>query len=76
MDVVSWVALAVAVVSSLTALSATWIRARWHLHQEKARSDSLIAIAEALPAGGRLRDQRADGSYITLTVPTHGGFNG
>jgi len=50
-------------------LAALWIRFRWRMRQEKARGDSLVAIAEALPSGGRLRDQRADGSCITLTVP-------
>ncbi|MBQ1012507.1 hypothetical protein KBX53_16390 [Micromonospora sp. M51] len=69
MDVFSWGGLAAATVTSLTGLLALWIRARWRVRQEKTRGDSLIAIAEALPAGGRLRDQRADGSCITLTVP-------
>ncbi|MBM0201822.1 hypothetical protein JNW90_00965 [Micromonospora sp. STR1s_5] len=73
MDVFSWGGLAAAVVISLTGLLALWIRARWRVHHEKARGDSLIAIAEALPGGGRLRDQRADGSCITLTVPTAAG---
>lgn len=62
---------------NLTALAALWIRVRWRAQAEKARGDSLIAIAEALPSGGRLRDQRADGSCITLAVPTRrGGHDG
>ncbi|RLK24690.1 hypothetical protein DER29_2617 [Micromonospora sp. M71_S20] len=65
----SWIGLAATAVASLTGLLALWIRVRWRVRQEKARGDSLIAIAEALPSGGRLRDQRADGSCITLTVP-------
>ncbi|MEU4780760.1 hypothetical protein [Micromonospora sp. NPDC023633] len=73
MDVLSRGGLAAAAVASLTGLLALWIRARWRVSQEKARGDSLIAIAEALPGGGRLRDQRADGSCITLTVPARRG---
>ncbi|WP_433121919.1 hypothetical protein [Micromonospora sp. CA-246542] len=69
MDVLNWGGLAAAAVASVTGLAALWIRVRWRMRQEKARGDSLVAIAEALPSGGRLRDQRADGSCITLTVP-------
>ncbi|MEU8024662.1 hypothetical protein AB0B88_20875 [Micromonospora haikouensis] len=79
MDVLSWGGFAASAVVSLTALLALWIRVRWRVHQEKVRGDSLIAIAEALPGGGRLRDQRADGSCITLSVPAtaqHGGRRG
>ncbi|MCX5070907.1 hypothetical protein OOJ91_34225 [Micromonospora lupini] len=73
MDVFGLGGLTVAVITSLTGLLALWIRARWRVSHEKARGDSLIAIAEALPGGGRLRDQRADGSCITLTVPAAAG---
>jgi hypothetical protein len=69
LETISWGWVVAAVVGNLTVLGALWIRARWRAQQEKARGDSLIAIAEALPGGGRLRDQRADGSCITLTVP-------
>ncbi|MET8197975.1 MULTISPECIES: hypothetical protein [Micromonospora] len=69
MDGLTWGGLAAATVTSVTGLVALWIRVRWRLRQEKTRCDALIAIAEALPDGGRLRDQRADGSCITLTVP-------
>ncbi|MFF0366407.1 MULTISPECIES: hypothetical protein [Micromonospora] len=72
MDNISWGWVAAVVVGNLTALAALWIRARWRAQAEKARGDSLIAIAEALPGGGRLRDQRSDGSCITLSVPTNG----
>ncbi|MFG1740242.1 hypothetical protein ACGFLT_19655 [Micromonospora chalcea] len=77
MEIISlgWVVAAVA--GNLTVLAALWIRARWRALAEKARGDSLIAIAEALPGGGRLRDQRSDGSCITVTVPaTRSGGNG
>ncbi|WP_328421734.1 hypothetical protein OG470_06475 [Micromonospora sp. NBC_00389] len=66
---ISWGWVTAAVVGNLTMLAALWIRARWRAQAEKTRGDSLIAIAEALPGGGRLRDQRADGSCITLSVP-------
>lgn len=69
MDIISWGWIVAAVASELTALAALWIRARWRAQAEKARGDSLIAIAEALPSGSRLREQRADGSCTTLTVP-------
>ncbi|SCL25797.1 hypothetical protein GA0070616_3177 [Micromonospora nigra] len=69
MENISWGWAAVAVVGSLTTLAGLWIRVRWRAQQEKVRGESLIAIAEALPGGGRLRDQRADGSCITLSVP-------
>ncbi|MFI8802808.1 hypothetical protein [Micromonospora chalcea] len=65
-----------AVVVNLTGLAGLWIRALWRAKAEKARGDALIAIAEALPGGGRLRDQRADGSCITLTVPSPAGQGG
>ncbi|MET7808604.1 hypothetical protein [Micromonospora chersina] len=70
--------LAAAAIVNLTGLAGLWIRVRWRTKAEKARGDSLIAIAEALPAGSRLRDQRADGSCITLTVPAtdNGGRRG
>ncbi|RBJ11553.1 hypothetical protein DRA43_00590 [Micromonospora provocatoris] len=78
MEIISWGWVVVAVAGNLTVLAALWIRARWRAQAEKARGDSLIAIAEALPGGGRLRDQRADGSCITLTVPAtrSGGHRG
>ncbi|WDZ83971.1 hypothetical protein [Micromonospora cathayae] len=70
MDIISWGWIVAAVAGELTALAAFWIRARWRAQAEKARGDSLIAIAEALPGGSRLREQRADGSCTTLTVLT------
>ncbi|MGW5079568.1 hypothetical protein [Micromonospora echinospora] len=76
MEDISWGWIAAAVVVNLTGLAGLWIRARWRAHAEKARGESLIAIAEALPGGGRLRDQRADGSCITLTVPVTAGQGG
>ncbi|WP_433229967.1 hypothetical protein ACQP2H_30455 [Micromonospora sp. CA-248260] len=79
MDLLSWGGLAAAVVTSLTGLVTLWIRARWRVNQERTRGESLIAIAEALPSGARLRDQRADGSSITLTLSAHtsaGGHRG
>ncbi|RAO00730.1 hypothetical protein [Micromonospora noduli] len=69
MEIISWGWVVAAVAAKLTVLAGLWIRARWRAQAEKARGDSLIAIAEALPNGGRLRDQRADGSCITLSVP-------
>ncbi|MFD4208256.1 hypothetical protein ACFWRG_19950 [Micromonospora tulbaghiae] len=69
MEIINWGGAVIAVVGSMTTLAAIWIRARWRAQAEKARGDSLIAIAESLPTGGRLRDQRADGSCVTLTVP-------
>ncbi|MFI7336302.1 hypothetical protein [Micromonospora aurantiaca (nom. illeg.)] len=73
MEDISWGWIATAVIVNLTGLAGLWIRARWRARAEKARGDSLIAIAEALPGGGRLRDQRADGSCTTLTVPVAAG---
>lgn len=72
MENISWGWVAAVVVGNLTVLAALWIRARWRAQAEKTRGDSLVAIAEALPGGGRLRDQRSDGSCITLSVPAHG----
>lgn len=69
MDEVTLGGIIVASLGASTRLLALWIRARWRVRQEEVRGDALIAIAEALPAGGRLFDQRADGSCITLTVP-------
>jgi hypothetical protein len=69
LEIISWELIIAAVASNLTVLAAAWIRARWRAQAERTRGDSLVAIAEALPDGGRLRDQRADGSCITLTVP-------
>ncbi|WP_433133669.1 hypothetical protein ACQPWW_16480 [Micromonospora sp. CA-240977] len=69
MEIIGWGWVVTAVAGNLTVLGALWIRVRWRDQQEKTRGDALVAIAEALPGGGRLRDQRADGSCLTLTVP-------
>lgn len=69
MEDTSWGWTAAIVASNITTLAALWIRGRWRAQAEKTRAESLIAIAEAMPDGGRLRDQRADGSSITMSVP-------
>ncbi|MFI6129452.1 hypothetical protein [Micromonospora sp. NPDC051141] len=70
MENTSWGwAAAIVAGGNITTLAALWIRGRWRAQAEKHRAESLVTIAEAMPDGGRLRDQRADGSSITMSVP-------
>jgi hypothetical protein len=43
-----------------------WLRLRWQLQQELARQQYLVAIAHALPVGGRIIEERSDGTWVRL----------
>jgi hypothetical protein len=46
-----------------------WLRLRWQFRVERLRGQSTSRLAVQLGrTGGRLREQRADGSVIDLTV--------
>lgn len=48
-------------------LAALWLRHRFALHSDRERRRYLLAAA-TLPAGSRIREQRGDGSQLSLTV--------
>ncbi|BCL17867.1 hypothetical protein [Micromonospora sagamiensis] len=70
MDMVTWGWIGLAVVAKASTVSALWIRLQWRVRQEQARGETLVALVSALPAGGQVRERRADGSCCTLTVPS------
>ncbi|WDZ83242.1 hypothetical protein [Micromonospora cathayae] len=65
----AWGWIGLAVLAKAGTVTALWIRLRWRVRQEQAHGETLVALAAALPAGGQVRDRRADGSGWTLTVP-------
>ena len=51
-----------------------WLRLRWHHYTERVRSQTVVDLAARLGrAGGRVRDQRADGSVTELVMETDDG---
>jgi hypothetical protein len=46
-----------------------WLRLRWQVRAERQRGQFAVQLAVHLQrTGGRLREQRADGSVLDLTV--------
>lgn len=46
-----------------------WLRLRWQARTERQRGQLAVRLAvELRQAGGRLRERRADGSVIDVTV--------
>jgi hypothetical protein len=47
---------------------ALWLRLRWRVREEQAHRQYLVAVVRTLPAGSTIRERRADGSSLMLTV--------
>jgi len=52
-------------------LTRTAIEGRLTVKRERARRDRIVAVVTALPAGAKLVDQTADGSRLTICLPSH-----
>jgi hypothetical protein len=63
-DLISVGALALGAIMPLAAM---WLRLRFRLHRERERRVYLQA-ATALPAGSRVREERDDGTRLTVEV--------
>jgi hypothetical protein len=51
-----------------------WLRLRWQHRTERMRNQTVVELVTRLgPSGGRVRDQRADGSVTELVVEAHDG---
>lgn len=57
-------------------LLASWLRMRWQAQQELARHHALVAMVQALPEGGQIREDRSDGTWTHLAVTRAGGGEG
>lgn len=42
---------------------------RWRVREEHAHRQTLVALAQTLPAGSRLDEVRRDGSRVSLVIP-------
>lgn len=61
--------MAAAMVAGQTlALLGLWLRLRSRVRQEHAHRQLLVDVVRALPPGGQLHEQRADGACLTLAV--------
>jgi hypothetical protein len=47
------------------------VEGRLAVKRDQARRDRIVAVVTALPAGGKLVDQAADGSLLTICLPGH-----
>jgi hypothetical protein len=61
------VAFATVAAQSLSVL-ALWLRLRWRVREEQAHRQYLVAVMRTLPPGSTIRERRADGSSLMLTV--------
>jgi hypothetical protein len=58
-----------AVWGGLVNLALVLINWRGRIRYERARAASLIAVAGAAAAGGRIRDERPDGTVLQVEIP-------
>jgi len=54
-------------------LFAWWLRRHWQAQQEHVHRQDLIALAHALPDGGRIHEGHSDGTWTRLAVIHTGG---
>lgn len=59
----------------LTLLTA-WLRIRWQAQREHVHHQDLVAVAQALPEGGEIRENRSDGTWTRLAVTRAGRAHG
>jgi hypothetical protein len=52
----------------LLSLLALWLRLRWQARQQQERHHYLVAIARALPEGGRIDEGHPGGTWLRLTI--------
>lgn len=52
-------------------LTGTAVEGRLTVKRERARRDRIVAVVTSLPAGAKLVDQTADGSRLTICLPSH-----
>lgn len=45
-----------------------WLQLRWQMQQEHTYRRDLVAIARALPVGGRIVEEHSDGTWRRLDV--------
>jgi hypothetical protein len=60
----------VAVWGGLVNLAIVLVNWRGRISYERARAASLMAVARATPAGGRIRDERPDGTVLQVEIPS------
>ena len=53
----------------ITAVMCHYLALRWHVRHEHAHRQTLVALAQVLPAGCRLDEVRGDGSRTSLVIP-------
>ncbi len=53
-----------------------WLRLRSQIRREHAHGRLLVDVVRALPGGGQVHEQRADGASLTLTVAPEPGTQG
>jgi hypothetical protein len=52
-------------------LARTAVEGGLAVKRDRARGDRIVAVVTALPAGAKLVDQAADGSWLTISLPSH-----
>jgi len=68
-SIITTVAVPAAVIATHgLSLLGLWLRLRWRVRQEHARRRYLVAIAQALSAGGQIDERTAEGSWLRVAI--------
>jgi hypothetical protein len=56
----------VLIILQVMPLVALWLSLRWTTRHEETRARTLVAVAQSLPWGLQVEEQRADGSWLKV----------